>query len=86
MQLLSVLNPVCDNVRHWSNVHPHCARLQNLAGKIDVGTAKNQHNAGKKCKLGKVLLSTLGRNFLLLVLALLRSVELCSCKTASAEV
>lgn len=35
--------------------------------------------------LGKVILSTSGRNFLSLVLALLRSVELCSCKTASAE-
>lgn len=46
---------------------------------------KKQHYAGKIYTLGKAILSNSGRNFLLLVWALLGSVELCSCKTASAE-
>lgn len=50
-----------------------------------MGIEKNQHDAGKKYTLGKVILSISGRNFLLLVLALLRLVEFCSCKMASAR-
>lgn len=88
MQLFSVLDPICDNVRSWKEMRKQCASTDKpakLSWENKRGNRKKQHYAGKKYMLGKAILSSSGRNFLLLVRALLGSVELCSCKTASAE-
>lgn len=88
MQLFSVLDPICDNVRSWKEMRKQCASTDKpakLSWENKRGNRKKQHYAGKKYMLGKAILSSSGRNFLLLVRALLGSVELCSCKPASAE-
>lgn len=88
MQLFSVLDPICDNVRSWKEMREQCASTDKpakLSRENKSENRKKQHCAGKKYTLGKATLSNSGRNFLLLVRALLGSVELCSCETASAE-
>lgn len=53
MQLFSVLDPICDNVRSWKEMRKQCASTDKpakLSWENKRGNRKKQHYAGKKQK------------------------------------